>query len=1024
MKARSAGCLLWASLLLASVAAGGVLRSRSVTASECGELAPQAGGRLALPAFGGEKVTLTLGARTESVTGHASYGGRSLGSPVRNATVVETPSGFVATVTDMRTRHVFVFRWDGESLRVSERTPPGGKRHCGAKSPSVAPPEKPPAAMSASSFSKSAKIARLTGDPLVDGREMLSGETLTNVVDVLFAFDKSGAEWVRAASSFAGEKNAVGLFAEDRIANMNNVLANSGLADRFSFRLAGTVAVSSDARTVRTAYGSADLDAISDYLAGVRTDSDSARAADWKRIRNKRKAVGADLVTFLVKSAEQGLVGIGFALDDDSIFKADFPDYAYNVCAVSVAAYDCTIAHECGHNMGAGHAKMRDSDSSGPQLYGYSVGHYFDVTNAEGVVVDHCTTVMGYNNDGRSSEHAKAWREYAMSHHVTVNGRRTRLIDSAYYDSNWSDGEYRETSHFSSPAVGCLYDDPVSGVTVRSGVPTGTASHDNARLLGLTYPLVANYRLHKDALLVSCNGSGSVEGGGLYVPGKRAKLVATPKKGYVFCGWYADAKMRSPLPGLWQADSYSYAVPAGGATVYAKFRKKTSEAAQKLSSGTDAGFYALTPGEARTIPLNVAAGCLPAVVASNLPGGMSLKRLGDGSWVIAGTPTARGEWTVSLSVSTAARPGGVVVAFDVLVGEWNGPTPAEASVRMRTGTGAYETLAEGSTNVVTVGVKQRLALRCADMAGEADPYVVEGLPPGLSCAGGVISGVPTASGLYRVRVAARKSWKWDCATSFSLRVRPLPAWAKGTFVGSGLCTNSLSAAGRCCGPATLTVGSTGKVSGKMRLNRGGTATFSFGSYTARFDGTLTANGTAKVVKGGKTCKFAMTLEVSDTESGRGVASLTMLGSDGNPAREFGWDVVGAAFGQVRWKGSDKALAAALDGKSLVVSTRKSDPSAFRYKLTLAFGPNGSVKVKYRVKDVAADKWLSGSHSASGTVVLLSEKSGGFSAGVPLLLKKPAAECAEVSFSLSPQGDVSSPVAHAGFRSGTMVRKSP
>ncbi|MBQ6914969.1 MAG: putative Ig domain-containing protein, partial [Kiritimatiellae bacterium] len=563
------------------------------------------------------------------------------------------------------------------------------------------------------------------------------------------------------ASAFAGEKNAVGLFAEDRIASMNNILANSGLAEKFSFRLVGTIAVSTDARTVRSVYGSADLDAITDYLAGAKTDSNSTRAADWKRVRSKRKAVGADLVTFLVKSAEQGLVGIGFALDDSSISKAAFPDYAYNACAVSVAAYDCTIAHECGHNMGAGHAKMRDADSSGPQLYDYSTGHYFDVTNAEGVVVDHCTTVMGYNNDGRSSEHAKAWREYAMSHYVTINGRRMRLIDSAYYDSNWTDGEYRETSHFSSPSVGCLYDDPVVGVTVASGVPTGTVSHDNARLLGLTYPLVANYRLHKDALLVSCSGSGSVEGGGLYVPGKRVKLVATPKKGYVFCGWYADAKMRSPLPGLWQARTYSYTVPAGGATVYAKFRKKTSEAAQKLSAETDADFYVLTPGEAQTIPLNVEAGCLPVVSASNLPDGMALKRLANGSWVIAGTPTARGEWTVSLSVSTAARQEGVVVAFDVLVGEWNGPTPAEVSLRMRTGNGAYETIAADSTNEMTVGVKQRLVLRCDDMADEADPYKVEGLPPGLSCAGGVISGVPTASGLYNVRVTARKAWKWD-----------------------------------------------------------------------------------------------------------------------------------------------------------------------------------------------------------------------------------------------------------------------
>ncbi|MBO7684399.1 MAG: hypothetical protein J6T51_06715 [Kiritimatiellae bacterium] len=1002
------GLAFLAAWMLAAQALGGIVRSCVIPASECGTPEPQAGGRLVLPSFDGGTVAVALGPRTKSVTGHASFGGRSDGSTHRNATVVETPSGFVATVTDGRTRNVLVFRWNGESLRVVERAPPGRRGRCGTKAADARPKEQSAAE---GAPQKAASRSSLTGNPLVDGRAMLSGETLTNVVDVLFAFDASAASWVRTASSFAGEKDALGLFAEDRVAGMNNVLENSGLGDRFSYRMAGTVEVSTDARTVRTYYGTADLDAITDYLAGVRTDSDSSRAADWKRIRSRRKDVGADIVTFLVKGAETGTVGIGFSLNDWSISDSTFPDRAYNACAITVAAYDNTIAHECGHNMGAGHASMADADNSGPQLYDYSTGHYFNVTNSEGVIIDHCMTVMGYNDDGYSDTHAGKWLSYAKSHYVTVKGKRVRLIDSAYFDDNWSAGYFREASHFSSPSVGCRYDDPVTGKTVESGVPTGTSSHDNARLLGLTYPLVANYRLHKDALLVSCSGKGSVTGGGFYVPGKKAKLAATPNSGYVFCGWYSDERMKKPLPGLWQEAAYSYTVPSGGATVYAKFRAKASEAAQKLkvSAGTD--FVVVSPGGSLRLPLAIDAGCQPTVAAKGLPDGLSLSRMsGDGSWVIHGTPKEEGEWAVTVMVYTAARNDCVSATFDLLVGEWSGPTPVSITPRLRVGTGSYATLKDGSVNAVYKGVKQRIAISSPELSDKTDPFAVDGLPPGLSYADGAISGVPTACGSYLVRVAPRKSWKWKGSAKFTLKVKSLPAWAKGTFVGAAQCTNTLRSAVWRGGPATLTIGLTGRTSGKIQLNRGGAATFSFPYYTAQEDGSFVANGTAKVVKGGKTCKFAMALRVSGAADDAGIATLAMAGAANDPATTFGWDVVGAKLVQTRWTGADKALAAALKGQELTVFTKKSPSAKYRYKLTLKFGANGTAKAKYRAKDSTAGKWMPGTYSASGTAILLGGADGGYEAAVSLLLANPNRDFAEIRFDVSPKGMVSSPSA--------------
>ena len=993
--------IFMAMLVAVPAASGDVVRQLAVPASACGEQPLAPGVRLVLPAFDGAEVSLVLGRRMPSVTGGASYGAKTDGAAGWNATVVETADGFVATVPDARTGLVLSFLRDAEKLTVAARAP--SRAVCRA-----CEPQQVAAEPSSGIRTKTARLPPLTGNPLVDGKAMLRGEALTNVVDLLVAFDKSAADWVRTHSVFALADAPLTAFAQDRVQDMNNTLANSGLGHLFEFRLAGVVAVSTDASKLKDKRGDVDLARVLNYVSGYRADANAARSADWKKIRAKRGAVGADLVSLLVDAGPSGRIGFGFALDDSSIRTAKFSDYAYSVCSIYGAAYGHSIAHECGHNMGAGHPRALEGDP-GPQLYGYSSGHYFDITNAEGVVVSHGASVMAYNDDGCQARHMQEWRAYASNTYVTVNGGRVLLSRTKYYDAYMHSGLFHETGCFSGSNVEFLYDDPVTGERVATGVSTGTDAHDNARLLSLTYPLVANFRLHKDALMLVKSGRGTVTGNGLYVAGKKVTLKATPvtttdkktkKKtaASVFCGWYADEGMARPMPGAWQSASYVYTTVDGGATVYAKFLSPTNAEAKAISVSTGADFYALTPGVTADIPLDIAAGCLPAAKAANLPAGLALKQRGDKSWHITGKPTKPGERKVTVTVTSAANKSGVRHAFRILVTNWrddaffvkdgaliadvyedfvagvpvtncvipaatnctatipdalglkfNGRTcrvtgtpkapgkylvtftrkthKATALFVVYQGYGDHSqdrgvirpaikvTVSLGAAGVtdagqgadaaavVSKGVRQRFAVAAEGMDGVANTFSATGLPPGLAInqKTGTISGTPTMAGSFAVKVSARNKWKWTGSTEFVLKVEPLPAWAKGTFRGDVCCMKSADGANVIRGTAQLTVGSTGKISGKFSLGKGRTAAFAFNSFTEqdRGGGSFVAKRSVNVVQKRKKCTFALELVVSGASAtadaakaveASGEVRLSLVGTGGNPARAFGWNL--------------------------------------------------------------------------------------------------------------------------------------
>ena len=127
---------------------------------------------------------------------------------------------------------------------------------------------------------------------------------------------------------------------------------------------------------------------------------------------------------------------------------------------------------------------------------------------------------------------------------------------------------------------------------------------------------------------------------------------------------------------------------------------------------------------------------------------------------------------------------------------------------------------------------------------------VTGLPKGLAYKSGKASGVPTTKKVYTAKVTvalksnAKKTWTY----SVKLDVAALPAWAAGkTFKGTLYDGPGEDAAAK--GTVTLTVGKTGKVSGKFVNLKKTAYAFTVSSFKAYGeDGVLRTSATMKYGK--------------------------------------------------------------------------------------------------------------------------------------------------------------------------------
>ena len=123
---------------------------------------------------------------------------------------------------------------------------------------------------------------------------------------------------------------------------------------------------------------------------------------------------------------------------------------------------------------------------------------------------------------------------------------------------------------------------------------------------------------------------------------------------------------------------------------------------------------------------------------------------------------------------------------------------------------ACDSLDETGTLTMMVGVKLAGTDKVTCESASLPSYKASGLPSGVSInkTTGAFTGAPGKVGTFKAKVTASNA-STKKTRQITVKVLPLPVWAKGTFVGLAEET------GVTPGLATLTVGATGKISGKV-----------------------------------------------------------------------------------------------------------------------------------------------------------------------------------------------------------------
>ena len=437
------------------------------------------------------------------------------------------------------------------------------------------------------------------------------------------------------------------------------------------------------------------------------------------------------------------------------------------------------------------------------------------------------------------------------------------------------------------PGIKAAYDRKNPGVATFSGAATKEGTYqvavsyfENGRTVTKIYPLFVDKAPHLTVSAVAGPG-GTVKGGGDVYAGKKTTLKAMANRGYVFAGWCDESG--TPLEGEmdYRSPSYSYVV-GGDATVRALFARAEEDAAW-LNLICEEVYY--TSG-AFDLSLEVQSLSLPKVALSGLPPGLKFDAKVNR---ISGTATKPGSYPVTAKLTSASVKKAVEKKFMIVVDNLTG---ANELLRVADAAGGAAALqnGRGEKYVMSAGVKE-FDLPVLNAANAGDAVALAGLPSGLkyNAKTGRIEGVATKVGTFTVQ-AKVKSGRASYVSTFTVEVQALPSWAVGTFVGcgEGQIPGYESLEDNLYG--TVTVGASGKVSGKVLFDTGKdrmlTATFSAPSLTEWkhdaegacyfFDVTLAFRDGRKVVES-RACRFC--IEQNNDDGGVEGGMVSMDGAD-------------------------------------------------------------------------------------------------------------------------------------------------
>ncbi len=216
---------------------------------------------------------------------------------------------------------------------------------------------------------------------------------------------------------------------------------------------------------------------------------------------------------------------------------------------------------------------------------------------------------------------------------------------------------------------------------------------------------------------------------------------------------------------------------------------------------------------------------------------------------IVGKPTKTGTYTAKFTAKNAAGTKAKTIRIVVT----NPGFAVDVNVRANGATGAV-TVRSGDSVPMFAGVVQRITVastpgKAGIAKSAASSVTATGLPPGLKYANGTISGTPSRTGTYTVKLVFRNALGWSKSFTMNMVVDALPAFARGTFNGWSYrqMENGGESAVR---KVTVSVTSAGKISAKV-----GTLSFSRTGWTVGEDGRYSAKMlTSRTVGTGKSAK--------------------------------------------------------------------------------------------------------------------------------------------------------------------------